>query len=168
MTNNDVLRRLRYTFDFDDLKMIAVFAAADSRVTRPQVSKWLKKDDDPEFEACSDQQLATFLNGLINERRGKKDGAQPAPEQSLNNNIILRKLKIALDLEADAILRILAASDLHISQHELSAFFRKPGHKHYRQCKDQILRNFLSGMQLEYRDGRTPPDDASATAGHPA
>ncbi|MBK5966650.1 hypothetical protein CCR95_21875 [Thiocystis minor] len=168
MTNNDVLRRLRYTFDFDDLKMMAVFAAADSRVTRPQVSHWLKKDDDPEFEACSDHQLAIFLNGLINERRGKKASEPPEPEPSLNNNIIFRKLKIALDLKADDILRLLAASDVHISKHELSAFFRKPGHKHYRQCKDQILRNFLSGLQLEYRDGRAPPDDSSATAGHPS
>ncbi|TCT24112.1 DUF1456 family protein [Thiobaca trueperi] len=168
MTNNDVLRRLRYTFDFDDLKMIAVFAAADSQVTRPQVSNWLKKDDDPEFEECSDHQLAIFLNGLINERRGRKDGEQPKPEKSLNNNIIFRKLKIALGLEADDILRLLAASDVHISKHELSAFFRKPDHKHYRQCKDQILRNFLSGVQLEYRDGRTQQDDSSATAGQPS
>lgn len=166
MTNNDVLRRLRYTFDFDDFKMIAVFAAADSQVTRPQVSNWLKKDDDPEFEECSDHQLAIFLNGLINERRGRKDGEQPKPEKSLNNNIIFRKLKIALGLEADDILRLLAASDVHISKHELSAFFRKPDHKHYRQCKDQILRNFLSGVQLEYRDGRMQQDDSSATAGH--
>jgi uncharacterized protein YehS (DUF1456 family) len=168
MTNNDVLRRVRYTFDFDDLKMIAVFAAADSRVTRPQVSNWLKRDDDPGFEECSDHQLALFLNGLINDRRGKKDSEQSEPEQSLNNNIIFRKLKIALDLKADDILRILAASDLRISKHELSAFFRKPDHKHYRQCKDQILRKFLGGVQLEYRAGRTQQDDSSATAGHPS
>ena len=91
MTNNDVLRRLRYTFDFDDLKMMAVFAAADSRVTRPQISHWLKRDDDPEFEACSDHQLAIFLNGLINERRGTKASEPPEPEQSLNNNIIFKE-----------------------------------------------------------------------------
>jgi uncharacterized protein YehS (DUF1456 family) len=42
-------------------------------------------------------------------------------------------------------------ADLRMSEHELSAFFRKPGHKHYRLCKDQILRNFLRGVQLKYR-----------------
>jgi len=41
---------------------------------------------------------------------------------------------------------------VHISKHELSAFFRKPGHKHYRECKDQVFRNFLNGVQLKYRD----------------
>jgi len=152
VTNNDVLRRIRYTFDFDDSKMMAIFALADHQVTREQISDWLKKDDDPAFQKCSDAQLAVFLNGLINDRRGKKEGAQPAPEQRLTNNIIFRKLNIALDLKAEDVLEILALTDVHISKHELSAFFRKPGHKHYRECKDQVFRNFLNGVQLKYRD----------------
>ena len=152
MINNDILRRIRYTFDFNDSKMIAIFGLADSQVTREQISNWLKKDDDPAFQEFTDTQLAIFLNGLIIDRRGKKEGPQPEPEQRLNNNIIFRKLKIALDLKAENVLEILRQADLHISKHELSAFFRKPSHKHYRVCQDQILRNFLNGMQLKYRD----------------
>jgi len=152
VTNNDILRRLRYTFDFNDNKMIAIFGLAGHQVTRKEISEWLKKEDDPAFQACNDTLLATFLNGLIIDRRGKKDGPQPEPEARLNNNIIFRKLKIALDLQAEDILEVLAMSDVELGKHELSAFFRKPGHKHYRDCKDQILRNFLKGVQLMYRD----------------
>lgn len=152
MTNNDILRRIRYTFDFKDAKMIAIFAQANHQVTREQVSNWLRKDDDEAFQDCSDTELAIFLNGLINDRRGKKEGPQPKPEQSLNNNIILRKIKIALDLKAEDMLEILHLSKVNISKHELSAFFRKPGHKHYRDCLDQLLRNFLNGLRLKYRD----------------
>ncbi len=152
MTNNDILRRIRYTFDFKDAKMIAIFALADYQVTREQISNWLRKEDDTEFMECSDTQLAIFLNGLINEKRGKKEGLQPSPEVKLTNNIIFRKLKIALDLQAADILEILSLTNTKVSKHELSAFFRKPGHKHYRDCLDQILRNFLNGMQLKYRD----------------
>ena len=151
MTNNDILRRLRYIFDFNDSKMIAVFGLADRQVSGEQISGWLKNDDDPAYQACNDTQLAIFLNGLINDRRGKKEGAQPGPETRLNNNIILKKLKIALDLKAEDVLEILHLAGFQLSKHELSAFFRKPGHKHYRECKDQILRNFLKGMQLKYR-----------------
>lgn len=151
MTNNDVLRRIRYAFDFDDSKMISIFGQADHVMTREQISNWLKKDEDPDFEVLSDLNLAIYLNGLINDRRGRKEGAQVQPEKRINNNIILRKLKIALDLQADDILRILAISGLEISSHELSAFFRKPDHKHFRKCKDQILRNFVDGIQQEYR-----------------
>ncbi len=152
MTTNDILRRIRYAFDFNDSKMIAVFGLADLEVKPDQISDWLKKDEDPEFQECTDTQLAIFLNGLIIDRRGEKEGPKPKPEQQLNNNIIFRKLKIALDLKAEDVLEILKQADMSISKHELSAFFRRPDHKHYRNCKDQILRNFLNGMQLKYRD----------------
>ncbi len=152
MTNNDIIRRIRYTFDFNDSKMIALFGLADLEVTREQISDWLKKDDDPAYQTCNDTQMAIFLNGLIIDKRGKKEGPQPRPEKRLNNNIIFRKLRIALNLKAEDILEILDLVNGSISKHELSAFFRKHDHKHYRVCKDQILRNFLKGMQLKYRD----------------
>jgi len=151
MTNNDILRRIRYIFDLSDSSMIAIFGLADYQVTREQISDWLKKEEDPAYQKCSDTKFAIFLNGLINDKRGKKDGAQPAPEKRLNNNIIFVKLKIALNLKAEDILEILALANFPIGKHELSAFFRKPGHKHYRECQDQILRNFLKGAQIKYR-----------------
>ncbi len=151
MKANDCLRRVRYILDLDDKEVIALFAQAEQRVTRAQVIAWLKKDDDPDYRECSDMMFATFLNGLINQRRGRKDGPQPKPEQSMNNNLVLRKLKIAFNLQAEEILSILSLADLDISKHELSAFFRRPDHKHYRDCKDQILRNFLTGLQIKYR-----------------
>jgi uncharacterized protein YehS (DUF1456 family) len=151
MINNDILRRLRYTFDFNDDKMIALFALADYEVTRTEISDWLKKDDDPEWKSLHDKHLAIFLNGFINDRRGKKEGEQPKPEKTLTNNIILRKLKIALNMTDDDMLEILVLANFRLSKHELSAFFRKPEHSNYRLCKDQVLRNFLMGLQLKFK-----------------
>ncbi len=151
VTNNDIMRRIRYTFDFNDSTMIKLFSLADGEATREQISAWLKKEDDPGHRICNDTEMATFLNGFINHRRGKKEGPQPEPEKRLNNNIIFRKLRIALNLKDEGILEIMSLADLRMSKHELSAFFRKQGHKNYRQCKDQILRNFLNGMQRKYR-----------------
>lgn len=151
MTNNDVLRRVRYIFDFNDEKMIALFALADCKVTRAEISNWMKQEDDPDFKKLTDVQLATYLNGLINDKRGKREGSQPVPEKDLSNNAIFMKLKIALNLQAEDILEIMDLSDFRMSKHELSAFFRKPGHKHFRECKDQILRIFLKGLQMQYR-----------------
>jgi uncharacterized protein YehS (DUF1456 family) len=155
VTNNDVLRRIRYTFDFNDAKMISHFTAADSVVSREQISNWMKKEEDPDYQNCGDQQLAIFLNGLINNLRGKKEGEQPKPEKKLTNNIIFRKLTIALNFKAEDVLAVLELADLRISKHELSAFFRKADHKHYRSCKDQVLRNFLQGLQLKLRPSDT-------------
>ena len=158
MTNNDVLRRLRYTFDFNDSKMVALFSLADLEVTRSQISNWLKKEEDPSYEECSDTELAIFLNGMITDNRGEREGAKPEPEKRLTNNIIFKKLKIALDLKSDEILEAMDMANLSISKHELSAFFRKPGHKHYRECQDQILRNFLKGVQLKFRSQPKPDE----------
>ena len=46
---------------------------------------------------------------------------------------------------------MMSRADCRISKPELSALFRKPGHKNYRECQYQILRNFLKGLQLERR-----------------
>jgi uncharacterized protein YehS (DUF1456 family) len=154
MTNNDVFRRVRYIFDFDDDKMIALFALADQEVSKEQIRNWLKKEDAPDYKECPDRDLATFLNGLIIDKRGRKDGPFPDPDAPLSNNMILMKLKIALNLKAEDLIQLLNSVELRISKHELSAFFRRPTHKHYIECKDQILRNVLKGMQLKYRDSK--------------
>jgi uncharacterized protein YehS (DUF1456 family) len=157
VTNNDVLRRLRYTFGFSDSKMIELFKLMDVEVDREQISNWLKKDDDESYVNCTDKQFATFLNGLIIDKRGKQEGALPEIENKLNNNIVLRKLKIALNLQNDEVLNLLTQAGLSLSKHELSAFFRRADHKHYRACKDQVLRNFLQAIQLKYRADTDEP-----------
>lgn len=151
MLNNDILRRLRYTFEFSDSEMMGIFAAAEHEVSREQISDWLKREEEPAFKKCTDRELAIFLNGLINVKRGKREGPQPEPESRLTNNMIFMKLRIALNYKAEDILEIMESVDFRMSQHELSAFFRKPDNKHYRECKDQILRNFLLGMQYKIR-----------------
>lgn len=151
MSNNDILRTIRYTFDFKDPEMVEIFGLIEREVSRSEVANWLKRDEDPEFEAFFDKDLAGFLNGLIIKNRGKKDGEIPKTEKSLNNNQIFRKLRIALDYKEDDVLEVLSSVGMHISPHELSAFFRKPTQSQYRPCKDQILRNFLRGLQKRFR-----------------
>ena len=131
--------------------MIALFGLGGSRVTRAEVSDWLKQDDNPDFKELTDTQLAIFLNGLIVKKRGEKDGPRPEPEARLNNNIIFRKLKIALEFKDEDILAVLSFAGFTIGKHELSAFFRKPDHKNFRKCQTQVLRNFLKGLQLKFR-----------------
>jgi len=150
VNSNDIIRRLRYTFDLSDSNMIEIFGLAGHEVTRPQISNWLKKDDDPAFQDIDDYQLAIFLNGFIIQKRGRKEGKPAVAEKRLNNNIVFRKLKIALNLKDEDILEILGQAERNISKHELSAFFRKPDQPQYRPCQDQILRNFLHGMQLKF------------------
>ena len=151
LTNNDILRRIRYIFDLKDSVMIEIFSSADFNASAEQVATWLKNDEGDIFLKLTDTELAAFLNGFINFKRGKRESQQPKPEEYLNNNMVFTKLRIALDLKAEDILNILQLVDIHLSNHELSAFFRKSGNKNYRECKDQILQNFLLGLQHKLR-----------------
>ena len=157
MENNDILKRLRYTFDYGDDKMMEIFELADHEVTRALLSDWLKKEDHEEFVEMTDYQLAVFLNGLIVEKRGRKEGEQPEPEEELDNNLILRKIKIALNLKSHDIVDVLSLAGRKVSPTEISAFLRNPSHRHYKYCNDQYLRGLMSGIQKKYRT-----DDASS------
>ena len=160
MTNNDVLRRIRYILDLNDRRMIELWALGGREVTRAKMSDWLKKDDDPAFAECPDEILASFLNGLIVDRRGQRDGPKAPVESWLTNNAILTKLKIAFALKSEDILELLQVAGLGLNKPELSAFFRSPDHKHYRECQDQVLRNLLKGLQLKHRAASVPVGEA--------
>ncbi|WP_290610656.1 DUF1456 family protein [Arsukibacterium sp. UBA3155] len=151
MTNNDVLRRLRYAFEYNNNTMSEIMALGGQTPSREQMIGWISKDDESDFGAMADVDLARFLNGLIVHKRGRKEGPQPEPEQRMNNNIIFRKLKIALDFKDDDIMAVMALADFRLSKPELSAFFRRADHKHFRVCQDQVLRNFIKGLQLKFR-----------------
>lgn len=151
MKNNDILRRLRYTFDLDDDTMIKLMASGGHTSTRAEVSDWLKKEEDEAHKPINDRLFSMFLNGLIIKYRGAKDENTPPPDATLDNNTILRKLKIALNYKEEDMLDVFEMADFKVGKHELSAFFRKPGQAQYRECKDQFLRNFLIGLQIKIK-----------------
>ncbi|MFK3935404.1 DUF1456 family protein [Pantoea agglomerans] len=158
MTNNDILRSVRYMLNLSDAKMVEIFALAQCDVPLADIQAWLKKDDDAAFRLCPDVLMGYFLNGLIFYRRGKSEDA-PAPsiERKMTNNIFMRKLRIAFDLKTTDIPDVLKRVNFTVSQAEIGAIFRKPDHKNYRECGDQILRNFLKGLAMIQRPKSEKP-----------
>ena len=155
MINNDVLRRVRYALDLNDQTMIHIFALNDVIISRDELLNLLKKDNQEGYVALDNQLMDAFLKGLITHRRGKLETnpEQPKkPDVPLTNNNILKKLRIALEFREEDMLNTLKLADFKISKGELSAFFRLKGHKNYRECGDQIIRNFLQGLTIHFRN----------------
>lgn len=156
MINNDVLRSIRYTLDLSEPAIVNMIKLAEHEVERSVVADLLKKEDEAGYVECGDEILTAFLDGLIIHRRGKSE-PRPAPEPvtkrnaRLSNNTILKKLRIAFELKEEDLHAILEQAGFTVSKPELSALFRKKGHKNYRDCGDQILRNFLKGLTLRFR-----------------
>lgn len=173
MDNNDILIRLRYALDIKDTDMVEIFKLGGIDVTKEEVRKILIKTkeeslDEEEVEIekeveenteCTNFMLESFLNGLITFRRGKleaKPGQSERPVLTLKenrsaNNVVMKKLKVALALTSEDMLEILEEAGVNLSKGELSAVFRKEGHKHYQVCGDRYVRNFLKGLALRYR-----------------
>ncbi len=154
MNNNDILRRVRYALDISNPGMIDIFQLSGCSLEQPTLLKLLKKEEEEEFIACSNPLLSFFLDGLIIHKRGRRDedaGELPKPDASLNNNAILKKLRIALDLKEGDMLAIMLRAGVTISKSELSALFRNKEHKHFKECGDQFLRNFLQGLTARNR-----------------
>ena len=150
MTNNDFLRRLRYALNIKDNIMVQIFKKGNIIVTREDVIDYLKKDIDEGLKKLSNNDLISFLDGLIIQKRGKKEDGTPVPKIKVTknnlNNILLRKLRIALAFKSYDMIRIFKLGGIEISEGELNALFRREDHKNYKECGDKYVRVFLKGL----------------------
>lgn len=152
MNNNDVLRSVRYALDLGDQRAVEMFELGGVKIDKAQLTAFSRKEEEAGFAEISDADLSFFLDGLIAKRRGVRDGA-PASErvERLTNNLVLKKLRIAFELREDDVISIFDAAGFSLSRPEVSALFRRPDQKNYRNCGDQVLRYFLKGLTQRVR-----------------
>jgi uncharacterized protein YehS (DUF1456 family) len=152
--NNDILRRFRYALNISDATMLEIFALSGHAIEPAMLAGLLKKEDENGYVECKSKVMAFFLDGLIIQKRGKSEAMPGQAKQAdapLTNNAILKKLRIALEFKEEDMLATLKLGGMEISKSELSALFRKEGHKHFKECGDQFLRSFLAGLAIRQR-----------------
>jgi uncharacterized protein YehS (DUF1456 family) len=155
MTNNDVFRRLRYAININNQTVIEIFKMSGLKMGQSDITALVKKEDEEVYLECSDEVLESFLDGLIAHKRGKREGeADQAKKRAahLSNNDILKKIRIALELKEDEMLAVFKLAQFPTSKSELTALFRSRDHENYKECGDQLLRNFLKGLTLRNRE----------------
>ena len=155
MTNNDLLRRLRYALNLNGVSIAEICALAGHEIGPADVLKLLKKEDEYGYVACDTTVMGAFLDGLIISRRGPRGASPGMPQPSdglLNNNLILRKLRIALELNDAGMLAVFRQAGVSVSKAELSALFRGVEQRNFKECGDQLLRNFVRGLTLGSRE----------------
>jgi uncharacterized protein YehS (DUF1456 family) len=147
MTHNDVLRGIRYLLNVSDAGLADIFRLGEREVSRDEVVAFLKTEDEAGYQPCGDKQMAHFLNGLVIYKRGKDESRPPQPlELPVTNNTVLKKIRVAFELKDDDLIALLGKVGLEVSKGELSALFRRPDHRNYRPCGDQLLRHLLRGL----------------------
>ncbi len=162
--NNYCFRRLRYALQLNDKAMLTIFLALNFELSVTELQSYLLKEDDSKFVPIPDYILIIFLDALIQSKRGKREDFEELSQSKrvalskkykLSNNMILNKIKIACSFKTDDLIELLALADFRISKSEVTAFFRKPDHRNYRECGNQLLRNFLTGLTLKYHSKET-------------
>ncbi|ERJ11357.1 YehS family protein [Haloplasma contractile] len=168
MDNNDRLIRLRYALDIKDDEMTNIFKLGGTNVTEADVKKILSKEsyededyirENTDFIRCTNEMLDSFLNGFITYKRGKQEDKpgkpKPAPltitDDRHVNNVLLKKLKIALKLTSDDMHELFKKAGIEITNSELTAVLRREGQRNYKACGDRYARNFLKGLTIKYR-----------------
>lgn len=147
MTNNDILRRLRYALDINDAHVVKIFSHVVERPDPVRVCSWLRKEDHEDFQELPETMLCSFLDGLIIERRGPHpSGKVPEALGFLSRNEILKKLRIALSMRDEDMLAVFKLADFVVTKSELGSFYRAEGQRNYRKCPEQVLRKFLVGL----------------------
>ncbi|MBC7712270.1 MAG: DUF1456 family protein [Rhizobacter sp.] len=152
MTNNDYLRSIRFLLDVGDARLVDIMKLSGISVPLEEVKSYLLNEEDPGYLKMSDEAMAYFLDGLVYYKRGKDETRPPVPQElPINNNIVLKKLRVAFELKEDDMHDILKLAGFPMGRSELSALLRKKGHINYRECGDQLLRNFLKGLTMRVR-----------------
>ena len=158
MDNNEILIRLSDALDIKNNDMAEIFKLGGVELTEEETRMMLIKEKEGHIK-CSNSMLEAFLNGFIIFKRGKQELKPDQPERPILsiknsenlNNIMLKKLKIALSLASDDMLDIFAEAGAIVTKGELSALFRKEGNKHYIECDDKYAMNFLKGLAIKNR-----------------
>lgn len=154
MTNNDILKRLRYALNYNNITMIAIFKHADVDMTQARLDAMMKPEEEEGYEPCKRTLLGLFLDGLIIHKRGvqQQTGKPPVKKNlPLTNNVILRKLKIAMSFKDDDMVEVMTLAGDSVSKAEISALFQAQDHNNFKECHDQFLRTFIKGLTLYTR-----------------
>ena len=156
MDNNELLVKMKNVLDIENTEMIEIFKLGGIELTGEDVENMLTVPSEgmEEILKCKNNMLEGFFNGFITFKRGERElkpGQSKNPPLSIVgnkniNNIMLKKLKIALSLSSQDMLDIFNGSGDLLTKDELSNFFRKEGHKHYKRCNDKHAMNFLEGL----------------------
>lgn len=146
MTNNYVLKLIQRYAHIDEVETLKIYKSIDKKITHEDVTDILRDEQDPKFVELSDEGLLLFLDGLIVSRRGaSKKKVKSKEKVYLNNNVILKKLRIAFDLKDEDMLELFSLVEVAMTKSELTPYFRKFGHANYKKCTDSMMKNFLKG-----------------------
>ena len=151
MNTNDILYKIQKALSLSADDMLKAYELEAYKMESEHLDSLLSKRQDKGYKVCSFEELGVFLDGLVTLKRGpspKKSDSNEAVE--LTNNLILKKLRIALELKEAETEIVFSLGEAELSKQQLASLFRKEGHKNFKECSDELLMAFLDGLDEFY------------------
>jgi len=151
MNTNDILYKITKALSLSKDDILEIYKLEDYNISREHLDSLLKRKYDKDFQLCSYEELGIFLDGLISFKRGgSQKRASDDEVVELNNNLILKKLRVALELKEFEIDLIFKLVDIELTKQQIKSLFRNPSHKNFKLCSDELLNQFLDGLDEFY------------------
>jgi len=153
ISTNEILYRIQKALNLSTEDMIEIYKLASHTMSWEHLDSLLKRRQEEGFMLCSYEELGVFLDGLVTFKRG------PSPKKSndevveLTNNLILKKLRIALELKEAEIEIIFGLAEIELTKQQLASLFRKESHKNFKPCSAELLMAFIEGLDEFYYIG---------------
>ena len=130
--------------------MLEAYKLAEYKMEASHLDSLLKRRQDEGSKLCSYEELGVFLDGFVILKRGPSPKKKNDDVVELTNNLILKKLRIALELKEAETEIIFSLGEAELSKQQLASLFRKEGHKNFKECSDELLIAFLDGLDEFY------------------
>jgi len=151
MKTNNIINKIIEAVGIDADSVVDICKLVDYDVEVDTVQRWSFPSDDDSFLLCSYEDLGNFLDGFIIFKRGVSTNPKRSDEAiALTTNLILKKIRIALNLKEPEIEIIFAMGEVSLTKQQLSSLFRKESHKNFRECSNDLLISFLDGLSEFY------------------
>jgi len=150
LKTNDILYKIQKALNLSQEEMLEAYKLAEYNMDATHLDSILKRHQDKGFKLCSYEELGVFLDGFVILKRGPSPKKKNDDVVELTNNLILKKLRIALELKEAETEIIFSLGEAELSKQQLASLFRKEGHKNFKECSDELLIAFLDGMDEFY------------------
>jgi len=151
---NEIIYKIQKALTLSTKDILEIYTLENYAIRETEINALLTRRQDKNFKICSYEALGIFLDGLITFKRGASPKKSEIKEAiTLSNNLILKKLRIALELKEPELEIIFGLADIALTKQQLSSLFRKETHKNFKPCSDSLLIAFLEGLDEFYYEG---------------
>ena len=142
MRNNIILHKIIQTLKLTDDEVIKILKQENQNITNELLQSIINQE-----VPCSYEVLGSFLDAIITLKRGTSTTIKADEVIELTNNVILKKVRIALELKEEETLKAFKNGGEAITKQKLSYMLRKAGHTKFKKCSYELLISFLDGLK---------------------